>query len=240
MRLEGWQKNDRILTGTRILLVEAPDVLEKGRNVFVERFDDPAAAFFTSVAGIEDNVLVFSQDLPAGFTYGNCLITGNVVLAGHGETSGGKVLGSGDATQSSQFFVFEQENVSFVPDAIQPSGVRAAIDVRVEGKTWQQVGSLNDSDPADHHYTVRMTERQYLKIAFGDGAHGRRLPTGSNNVRLIYRVGTGLEGNLPAGSLTKPAKPHRLVKAVRQPMATTGGNDMEGVESLRENAPNTP
>jgi hypothetical protein len=239
LRLQGWQKNDRRLTGARIPLAEAPDVLEKGRTVLVERADDPTAAFFTSVAGIEDSVLVFSQDLPAGFTYGNCLIAGNVVLAGHGETKGEKVLGSGDATQSSQSFVFEQKNVSFVPDATQPSGVRATVEVRVEGRTWQQVGSLNDSGPADPHYTVRMTEGRCLKIAFGDGAHGRRLPSGSNNVRLTYRVGAGLEGNLPAGSLTKPAKPHRLAKAVRQPMAATGGNDMEGVESLRENAPAT-
>jgi len=239
LRLEGWQENDRVLTGTRILLAEAPDVLEKGRTVLVERADDPSASFFTTVAKTENKDMVLSQDLPAGFTYGNCLIVGNVVLADHGEAKGEKVIGSGDATQSSQFFAFEQENVSFVCDATQPSGVRAAIEVRVEGKTWQQVGSLNDSDPADPHYTVRMTERGCLKIAFGDGTHGRRLPTGSNNVRLIYRVGAGLEGNLPAGSLTKPAKPHRLVKAVRQPMAATGGNDMEGVESLRENAPAT-
>lgn len=239
LRLQGWQKNDRSLTGTRIPLAKAPDCLEKGRTILVESADDPTAAFFTMVAKTEGKVLSLSQDLPAGFTYGNCLIAGNVVLAGHGEIRGEKVLGSGDATQSSQSFVFEQENVSFVPDATQPSGVRATVEVRVEGRTWQQVGSLNDSGPADPHYTVRMTERECLKIAFGDGAHGRRLPSGSNNVRLTYRVGAGLEGNLPAGSLTKPAKPHRLVKAVRQPMAATGGNDMEGVESLRENAPAT-
>ena len=239
LRLQGWQKNDRILTGACIPLSEAPDDLEKGRTVLVERADNPSASFFTTVSKTEAKDLVLSQDLPTGFTYGNCLIAGNVVLAGHGETKGEKVLGSGDATQSSQFFVFEQENVCFVPDATQPSGVSAAIEVRVESRTWQQVGSLNDSDPTDPHYTVRITEEGYLKIAFGDGAHGRRLPTGSNNVRLIYRVGTGLEGNLPAGSLTKPAKPHRLVKAVRQPAAAIGGNDMEGVESLRENAPAT-
>lgn len=239
LRLQGWQENDRSLTGTRIPLAEAPDVLEKGRTVLVERADDPSASFFTTVARTEDKVLVLSQDLPTGFTYGNCLIAGNVVLAGHGETRGEKVLGSGYATQSSQSFVFEQENVSFVPDATQPSGVRAAIEVRVDGRIWQQVGNFNDSGPTEAHYTVRMTEEGYLKIAFGDGSYGRRLPTASNNVRLTYRVGAGLEGNLPAGSLTKPAKPHRLVKAVRQPMAATGGNDTEGVESLRENAPAT-
>ncbi|MDD3582120.1 MAG: baseplate J/gp47 family protein, partial [Desulfobacca sp.] len=60
-----------------------------------------------------------------------------------------------------------------------------------------------------------------------------------NNVRLKYRQGTGLAGNLAPGSLTRLAKPHRLVAAVRQPLAATGGNDREGVPSLRENAPAT-
>ena len=239
LRLQGWRENNRVLAGKRIVLTEVPDVLEEGRAVLVENADDAGAAFFAKVAKIEDRTLVLSRDLSTAFTYDNTLVAGNVVLAGHGETKGEKVLGSGDATWSNQFFVFEQENVSFVDDATQPSGVRAAIEVRVEGRTWQQVGSFNDSGPAAAHYTVRMTEEGYLKIAFGDGSCGRRLPTGTNNVRLTYRVGAGLEGNLSAGSFTRPAKPQRLVGTVRQPLAATGGNSLEGVESLRENAPAT-
>jgi hypothetical protein len=84
-----------------------------------------------------------------------------------------------------------------------------------------------------------MTEDGFVKIAFGDGTNGRRLPTGTNNLRITYRQGSGLEGNLPAGSLNKPVKPYHLIKGVRQPLAATGGNDMEETESLRENAPAT-
>ncbi|HDR46671.1 MAG TPA: DUF4332 domain-containing protein, partial [Geoalkalibacter subterraneus] len=54
-----------------------------------------------------------------------------------------------------------------------------------------------------------------------------------------YRSGTGLAGNLPVGSSFKPIRPHRLVNRVRQPLAATGGNDRENIESLRENAPAT-
>lgn len=239
MRLDGWRENNRVLRGNRIPLANVPDCLGKGRSLLVERIDDPGASFLTRITGIQQNTLYIAQKLAPGFTYGNCVIAANIVRAGHGEARGEKVLGSGDAIRSNQSFVFEQDNVSFVPDSSQPSGVRATIDVRVAGRTWKQTGSLKNSGPADPHYIVRMTEEGFLRIVFGDGTHGRRLPTGSNNVRITWREGSGLTGNLPTGSLTKPVKKNRFVGAVRQPLAATGGNDMEGIESLRQNAPAT-
>lgn len=242
-RLKDWKLNTRPLTGKRIPLAGVPAVLEKGRNLMLENADDASAAFFSAVAKIDrarsPEELVLSRDLPAGFTIGNTLIGGNVVIAGHGETKGEKVLGSGDATQLSQTFRFEEKEVSFVADTTQPSGVCAALNVKVAGRNWAQVSSFQDSRPTDFHYTVHMTEDATLKISFGDGKRGRRLPTGINNVRVTFRKGVGLSGNVAAGSFTKPAKPHRLVDKVRQPLAAIGGNDMEGVESLRENAPAT-
>jgi hypothetical protein len=243
VHLKDWKLNTRPLTGKRIPLASLPAGLEKGRTLMLENADDPSAAFFATVASIDTArspvELLLSGDLPADFTIGNTLIAGNVVPAGHGQTKGGKVLGSGDATRLSQTFRFEETEVSFVADATQPSGVRAAVIVQVAGRTWEQVAGFQDSRPTDFHYTVHMTEDATLKISFGDGRRGRRLPTGGNNVRVTFRKGVGLSGNVAAGSLTKPAKPHRLVDRVRQPMAATGGNDMEGVESLRENAPAT-
>ncbi len=241
VRLRDWQINDRPLTGTRIPLATVPAALVKGRTLIVENRDDPTVATAATIIAIDvlksPVELVLSQGPPAGCTYGNTLIAANVVAAGHGEAKGEKVLGSGDATRLGQSFVLGATNVSFVADATQPAGVRAAIDVTVAGRTWEQVAGFQNSRPADAHYTVRMTEDGHLKITFGDGQRGRRLPTGSNNVRLTYRKGTGLDGNLDAGSFTKAAKPHHLVDKVHQPLPATGGNDMEGLESLRKNAP---
>ena len=239
LRTVAWQENRQPVTGSRIPLASVPSALEKGRVLMVERADDPTTAFFTTVVKIEGATLVLARDLPAGFTRGNTLVAGNVALSGHGESRAEKVLGSGDATRANQSFVFAEAGVSFVADPTQPAGVRAAIDLSVAARVWEQVGSFASSGPTDHHYTVRMTEAGHLLIAFGDGVSGRRLPTGANNVRLTFRSGTGLAANLPAGSAFKTAKPHRLVEKVRQPMAATGGNDREGVESLRENAPAT-
>jgi hypothetical protein len=87
------------------------------------------------------------------------------------------VLGSGDATLSGQRFVLAQQMVSFVPDPTQPRGVRADIDVVVDGQIWQQVGALRDFGPADPVYTVKIAEDGTLDLEFGDGQSGRRLPT---------------------------------------------------------------
>jgi hypothetical protein len=259
LRPTGWHRNDTPLTGDRIVLDlgeleegEIPGLLVRGRKVALEQEVLPAdedddvtytGAVATKIEEVDKTASAVVLDLTSplekkdGFTLGNAVLRGNVVQAGHGESKPEKVLGSGDAARSNQRFIFREEGVSFVADATQPSGVRADITVRVEDRAWQQVANLRDSGPADAHYAVRMTEDGYLAIELGDGRHGRRLPTGGNNVRISFRVGTGLAGNLAAGSLAKAARPHRLVKSVRQPLAATGGNDMEDVRSLKENAP---
>jgi len=263
LRPTGWNRNDTPLTGDRIVLdlteledEKVPGLLIRGRNVVLEQEVLPegeetgngddvtyTGAVATQIEEVDDSdetapAVVLDLTSPLnGFTLGNAVLRGNVVQAGHGEKKPEKVLGSGDAARSNQRFVLAEEGVSFVADATQPSGVRADITVRVEDRAWQQVANLRDSGPADAHYAVRMTEDGYLAIELGDGRHGRRLPTGGNNVRISFRVGTGLAGNLAAGSLVKAARPHRLVKSVRQPLAATGGNDMEDVRSLKENAP---
>jgi hypothetical protein len=232
------------------LLVELPAGgqlsrgLSVGKRVIMEQLDAGGltlAAHSARITSVNYDTGEMSLDCfpeaSSGFTLGTTVLRGNVVLAGNGETKPAKVLGSGDATRSYQQFILKEKDISFVADASQPSGVAAAIEVTVAGQIWAQKGALDDSEPADPHYTVQLTEDGYLRIGFGDGEHGRRLPTGTNNVVVTYRTGTGLAGNVPAGSLVKPVKPHVLIDKVRQPLTASGGNDRESIDSLRTNAP---
>ncbi|MCP4657389.1 MAG: hypothetical protein GY856_18440 [bacterium] len=242
VRLAGGQQNTTRVAGAWLPLSDSvPTVLAPRCTLVLERFVSgvPTEIFETRVVAIHDRWLKVEPPLPAslGFTRENMVIRGNLVRAGHGELQPAKVLGSGDATRSSQSFVLEKAGVSFVADPTQPHGVRPDVEVMVGDRTWQQVPNLRDSGPADPHYTVHMTEDGHPRFAFGDGRHGRRLPTGGNNVRVTYRVGCGLAGNLEAGSLTKAVKPHPYVAAVHQPLPATGGNDMEPADSLRHSAP---
>jgi hypothetical protein len=243
LRLAGWNSNPTPISGSDIPLdlpAQAAS-LTVGRKLAVYRSDAPDRGYLTAVSAVIGGTLRLRDGIPdgAGFTRENLRIAGNVASASHGERQAEKVLGSGDATLSGQRFVLAQQAVSFVPDPRQPRGVRADIDVVVDGRIWQQVGALRDAGPADSVYTVKITEDGRLELEFGDGQTGRRLPTGSNNVRVRARVGVGLAGNLPAGTLTKIAKPHPLVSAVQQPLPAVGGNDRETADSLRKTAPTT-
>ena len=243
LRLAGWNSNPTPISGSDIPLDLPAETasLTIGRKLVVYRSDAPDRGYFTAVSAVTGDTLRLRDGIPdgAGFARENLRIAGNVALASHGERQAEKVLGSGDATLSGQRFVLAQQAVSFVPDPKQQRGVRADIDVVVVGRIWEQVGTLRDVGPADSVYAVKITEDGTLELEFGDGQTGRRLPTGSNNVRVRARVGVGLAGNLPAGTLTKIAKPHPLVSAVQQPLPAVGGNDRETADSLRKTAPTT-
>jgi hypothetical protein len=243
LRLAGWNRNPTPISGSDIPLdvpAQAAN-LGVGRKLVVYRPDAPERGYLTAVSAVSGGTLRLRDAIPAeaGFTRENLRIAGNVAAASHGERQPEKVLGSGDATLTGQRFVLAQQAISFVPDPTQPRGVRADIDVVVDGRIWQQVGALRDCGPADPVYTVRITENGALDLEFGDGRNGRRLPTGRNNVRVRARVGVGLTGNVPAGTLTSIARPHPLVSALQQPLPTVGGNDRETADSLRRTAPTT-
>jgi hypothetical protein len=220
-----------------------PELLKPGRRLLVVGQGDARAVTVKSVDKGARSVTV-TPALPGGedggagaFWRHATTIYANVVEAGHGEGKPERVLGGGDATRSNQSFHLDVAKIAQVSDPAFPSGVRADLRLFVDGREWTQVATLNDSAPTDHHYTVRMREDGTLTVLFGDGEHGRRLPTGGNNLRVRHRVGAGLEGNLAPGALLKLNKPHPLVSGLVQPLSATGGNDMEDVESLRENAP---
>lgn len=174
-----------------------------------------------------------------GMTRHACGLYANVARASHGETQPEKILGSGDATRSHQRFTLPPEKIAWVADAGFATGVRADLSLRIGQRVWQQVENLARSGPEEHHYQVEVDEDGGLRILFGDGRHGRRLPTGVDNVRVRYRTGYGTEGNLDPFALEKIARPHRLIEDFIAPLASTGGAEKESAESLRESAPAT-
>ncbi|MCP4494539.1 MAG: hypothetical protein GY820_45655 [Gammaproteobacteria bacterium] len=233
---QGAEINETPIDPEAIELETVPDSLKVGQEILLAgEGEEPVAATIQSIDG--DSIT--TDPTPDGFTKGNLIIYGNVVTVGHGEAKPAKILGSGDATKSNQAFILEVEQLAFTADATKSAGVTAAIDVEIAGRIWQQVSSLKDSGPGDHHYVIRMTEQGFVKVIFGDGEYGRRLPSAKNNIRVRYRVGSGTEGNVAAASLEKPVNPHPLVDTLSQPVMTAGGGDMENLASLRENAPPT-
>jgi len=244
--LVGWTVNNMSIEGLKeftLELDEVPSALRKGSSLLFRNKEDETVNTMTVESTKIDNdkvVLTTTEvldDLTA--TVSNTVIYGNVLIGGHGEGKAEKILGSGVNSQNNQSFNFPVQGVSFVADSTMPTGVAASIEISVGNEIWTQVGSLRDSGPADWHYTVEIEEDETITVKFGDGELGRRLPTGTNNIRISYRKGVGSTGNVVAGSFVKPDKPHNLVEAVKQFSQASGGNDIESVESLKEDGPAT-
>lgn len=221
-------------------LSEFPPAFTIGRALWVVGAVDRRLVTVQEILRFANNTLLISVkpslsglDLPKYATR----VYANVVKAGHGETRGQSVLGSGNRIESNQEFLFAKTGVAFEQDNNFASGVRASVTVQVDDRVWTQVDSLRDSESTDTHFETTLNEDHQLLVRFGDGIHGQRLPTGTNNLILQARFGVGIEGNLPAASLNKLKKPHPLVESVIQPGAATGGGDLETGESLRELAP---
>jgi hypothetical protein len=223
-----------------LALVDPPEMLARGRRLIVRDAESAELVTVRAVEATPEGVtVVVTPGLRSAYPKSGTTVHGNVVPAGHGESQPASVLGSGDAARAGQEMIFATPGVAFVPDSGMPSGVAAAVEVTVAGQTWKEVPNLAEAAPEVPAYTVRLTEDGHLRLTFGDGFHGRRLPTGHNNVKLTARLGHGLAGNLPPGSLRKPVKPHSRLVRIEQPLPSTGGNDLEDVTSLREQAPAT-
>lgn len=225
-----------------LLLDEVPEMFITGRQLWVVSSTDAQRVTITKVVS-EDatagTVTITVKPSLAGLTLPkyDTWVYGNVVKAGHGEQRAQNVLGDGNRIEKNQSFTYSKTGLAFEQDSDFSSGVRASIEVMVENRRWTQVDNLRNSEATDTDYETELNEDGELIITFGDGIHGQRLPTGTNNVLVQGRFGNGSQGNLDAGSLNKLKKNHALVDDVLQPADATGGGDLESTESLRELAP---
>ena len=162
-------------------------------------------------------------------------IYGNVVPATNGETRK-EVIGSGDSSQAFQQFALHASPLTYT-SAATPSGVASSLAVYVNGIQWHEVDSLSDCGPGDRSFVTSVDDNDNVSVTFGDGVHGGRLPTGSENVQAIYRVGIGSGGNLDTGSLTLLSTKPLGTKTVTNPVIASGGADRDSAEAGRRNAP---
>jgi hypothetical protein len=165
-------------------------------------------------------------------------IYGNVALATHGQTRH-EVLGSGDGSQPFQSFVLRETPITYVTSSTNENGTESTLEVWVDHFRWTEAATFYELGPSERKYITRLRDDGRLVVQFGDGITGARLPTGIENVRAVYRVGTGRFGNVPAGQLKLLLTRPLAIGAVVNPMAAGGGDDPEVIEDARRNAPVT-
>lgn len=174
---------------------------------------------------------------PLSYTYKPSTVTvyGNVVHATHGETRP-EVLGSGDGSKALQSFQLRQPPLTYVA-AETPSGAQSTLQLRVNGRLWNETDTFTGAAPYDRLYIIRLDDDGKTFVTFGNGVEGARLPTGAENVSAVYRSGLGSGGNLPALQISLLGSRPYGVKEVVNPLPATGGADREDRDSARRNIP---
>lgn len=250
-----WLHDDR-LVGT---FLAGPGEVE----LVAAHADDPRIAEVAIVADTaahpEQGITSLTLAQPPAHLYDGSTteLLANCVGASHGMSSTTyEVIGSGDASQANQTFTLKRPGLSWLlgPDgtpepqinvSVQPSVARGAIasigDLRAApaetlGVPWSVVKTLADAGPEDRVYTVTADERGGATLEFGDGANGRRLPTGSENVVAAYRMGNGPSGNLAAESITILRRRAGGLSGATNPIAADGGVAAQEPGSTREAA----
>jgi predicted phage baseplate assembly protein len=244
--------------GDELELAELYDGLRPGRHLIVsgERTDVlPGSPGASGVAGTELVVVagveqVIDPRLPGDHVHTRLRLTsklayryrrdtvrvlGNVVAATHGE-SRDEPIGSGNTGRPNQTFALWQSPLTWLP-AGNPLGATPELEIRVDGLLWHEVDSLAGRGPRDRVYVTGTTADGRTTVTFGDGVHGARLPTGSENVRARYRFGTGRAANVRANRITQAVTRPLGVTGVTNPQAATGGADADGPGLTRRTVP---
>jgi predicted phage baseplate assembly protein len=86
-------------------------------------------------------------------------------------------------------------------------------------------------------FITSTAENGSVAIHFGDGVHGARLPTGTENIRARYRSGLGQSGNLDPGTITGLLSKPLGVTGVTNPVPASGGANAEDAAAARRNIP---
>jgi len=162
------------------------------------------------------------------------VVSANVARATHGETVR-EVLGSGDASQPFQRFALKHAPLTFV-SAVSASGAASTLRVYVNDLEWHEAPTLHGLGPQDRAFITRTGDNDQTTVQFGDGQTGARLPTGQENVRVVYRKGIGLDGLVKTDQLSLLLTRPLGVRSVTNPEAATGGADRESLADARTNA----
>ena len=232
------------LSGATLALAAAVPDLPVGRALIVAGTDPASGAAQSEVVTVKSlgaggTTIELTKKLANQYAVSGTTIYGNCVAATHGATiPRPEVMGAGDGSRRFQCFTLKQKPLTYV-SAANAAGVSTTLDVKVNDISWSEVPSLYAQPPAARVFITRRADDGTVRVTFGNGVTGARLPTGVENVVADYRTGIGIVGMAKANqiniALTRPLG----VSTVTNPAAPTGAQDPEVLAGARVNAPLT-
>ena len=165
-------------------------------------------------------------------------IYGNIIPASRGESILNEILGNGDATMPGQVFKLQKSPLTYFQSGTQGAfrPVQNTLQVSVNGILWKEVPSFYGIGEQEEVYIVRQNDDQESQVIFGDGARGKRVPSGINNITANYRYGAGAV-DPPADSITQVQSDVTGLQNITNPLPAAGGNDAETEAVMRTTAP---
>lgn len=180
-------------------------------------------------------VVTFTEKIEKTYIRSTIKINFNVIEATQGQTLEPEIIGSGDGSEQFQEFELKGIPLTYVP-AIE-NGSKNSLEIRVNGALWEEKINLAFLNDKENSYIARLEDNGTTRVIFGDGKTGKRLPTGIENIKAHYRIGTGLVGNVQKNQLSLLIDKPFGVLQVNNPENAIGGADAEKIENARENAP---
>jgi hypothetical protein len=169
-----------------------------------------------------------------GYTGDLCGIFLNTTIAQQAVTIEGEMLGSSQGTGQARFRTLRKPVLDApVLDVREPIG--PANDLMQGGWVrWHEVTDFYGSGPADRHYVIDHISGE---VRFGDGINGRIPPAGIGNIKMTkYQAGGGLSGNVVRNSIAQIKTTIPYVEKVINPIASSGGADVEPTELMLKRA----
>jgi hypothetical protein len=223
---------------TGVLATEAVMITEVVHDVRAADAAVPQGDSKRSIALPGDRTHTFIRlDKPLSYCYrrDSLVIHGNVVKATHGETRV-ETLGGGDGSRALQSFTLKQSPLTYLA-APTAFGAASSLQVFVNDVRWHEEPSFVDLEATDHAFITRTDDSSKTTLTFGNGREGARLPTGTENIKAVYRNGIGKHGNVRAGQLSLLSTRPLGVKEVINPLRASGGADRETRDQARRSAP---
>lgn len=126
--------------------------------------------------------------------------------------------------------------------AQDPEEALPVIELAGDGETWMPQRDLLESDRFAPHFVAEIEQDGRVYLRFGDDRFYGLSPStdafseGKNGA--VYRVGSGMAGNIGADTLYHMIGPDvSAVSAVRNPLPAVGGTAPETLEEVRQYAP---
>ncbi|UJS16690.1 MAG: hypothetical protein L3J17_12350 [Candidatus Jettenia sp.] len=164
-------------------------------------------------------------------------VYGNLGVATQGKTEKEAVLGNGDSRQPFQTFKLPKLPLTYLNSAGETPPEAPELQVYVSDRLWKRVSSFFGREPKEEIYIVREDANGNSWVQFGDGNTGMRLPSGINNVKAVYRTGTGAYGALKEETTVQAGDKLNRLDKIQLPGIVSGGSSPETGDNAREAAP---